>query len=41
MLSGPRPDQDDEEQEMTLLETLGAQLPCRYYLGVDIGYKVL
>jgi hypothetical protein len=24
---------------MTLLETLGAQLPCRYYLGVDIGYK--
>lgn len=24
---------------MTLLETLSAQLPCRYYLGVDIGYK--
>jgi hypothetical protein len=24
---------------MTLLETLSAQLPCRYYLGVDVGYK--
>ncbi len=24
---------------MTLLEKLGAQLPARYYLGVDVGYK--
>jgi len=24
---------------MTLLERLSSQLPCRYYLGVDIGYK--
>lgn len=24
---------------MSLLERLGAQLPCRYYLGVDVGYK--
>ena len=24
---------------MTLLETLSSQLPCRYYLGIDIGYK--
>ena len=24
---------------MTLLEKLGAQLPGRYYLGVDVGYK--
>jgi hypothetical protein len=24
---------------MTLLERLGSPLPCRYYLGVDVGYK--
>lgn len=24
---------------MTLLEKLGSGLPCRYYLGVDVGYK--
>ena len=24
---------------MTLLERLGSQLPCRYYLGIDAGYK--
>lgn len=24
---------------MTLLERLGSQLPRRYYLGVDVGYK--
>jgi hypothetical protein len=39
MLGGPRPGQDDKEREMTLLETLSSQLPCRYYVGVDIGYK--
>ena len=24
---------------MTLLSKLGPELPCRYYLGVDVGYK--
>jgi len=24
---------------MTLLERLGSQLPCRYYVGIDAGYK--
>ena len=24
---------------MTLLARLGSELPCRYYLGVDVGYK--
>ena len=24
---------------MTLLEKLGPGLPCRYYLGIDVGYK--
>ena len=24
---------------MTLLEKLGSELPNRYYLGVDVGYK--
>ena len=24
---------------MTLLETLSSELPCRYYLGIDVGYK--
>ena len=24
---------------MTLLEKLGAELPTRYYLGVDVGYR--
>jgi transposase len=28
-----------KERKMTLLEMLGSQLPRRYYLGVDVGYK--
>jgi transposase len=28
-----------KEREMTLLERLGSELPRRYYLGIDVGYK--
>jgi transposase len=36
---GSTPASISKERKMTLLERLSTELPCRYYLGIDVGYK--